>query len=365
MSTRNDNGTLHKPGLEAHPQEPRNIADKQCALGPVGVTEDEERMYEVLLDHPGASLTELAAAEEISRGKAKNVLHMLGLKGLVTHTPNRTHRYFPTPPDVALEVLITKQQEALQRVRIAASHLQEKARKAHELRTSGERLIEIVTGREAQAALFHQIQHGAKNEVIGFDRPPYVIAASANNKTEFESMKRGVQYRGIYGGGALELPHAAERIRACMEAGEDARVFQDVPLKLIAADRRIAMVPLDLQQLEDAALLVRSSSLLDALYELFEAIWRRATPISLASTGGLQAEQAATRASAKSEQLVSMLAAGLNDKVIAYQLGVSQRTLDRYIRDFMKNLDARTRFQAGWMAALRFSSAELTTAAND
>lgn len=353
-SSKPDQPGPDRPGRATVPPAPRVDGS---SLEAVGINPSEERLYEVLLEHPGAPVSAIATATGLSRSTVSAVLRSLEHKGIVTHTPDRQPRYFPTPPDVALEMLIAERQEALQRVRLAVSRFQEKARRGRDGRHADERatLIQIVRGREAQAAVFNHIQRAAREEVIGFDRPPYVIATSAVNKSEFETMRRGVRYRGVYGGGALELPDAAERIRACMEAGEEARVFRDVPLKLIAADRRVAMVPLDLARLEDAALLVRSSSLLDALYELFEAIWSRATPITLTRSGELDTAGNSALVSERLERLVPMLAAGLNDKTIAYQLGISQRTLDRYMREFMRGLDARTRFQAGWLAALRYS----------
>ena len=43
----------------------------------------------------------------------------------------------------------------------------------------------------------------------------------------------------------------------------------------------------------------------------------------------------------------------LNDKTIAHELDISIRTLDRRVVELLKGLDARTRFQAGWLAATR------------
>lgn len=331
-------------------------AAAERVLDAVGITETEERLYEVLLDQPGISLSDLIESIELSRRKVQSLLKALELKGLITHAPDCDQRYFPTPPDVAIEVLIARHQEALQQVRVKAARLRERARKAVS-RNPDERPIEIVRGKEAQAAIFSQIQRAARDEVIAFDRPPYVVATSEMNRPEFEAMSRGVRYRGIYGGKSVELPNAARRIRACVQAGEEARVFHTVPLKLVGADHRVAMLPLDLHHLEGAALLVRSSSLLDALYELFEATWVRAAPIYFAPSGALEfSESEAPGAAFDAERLVPLLAAGLNDKSIADQLGISPRTLDRRMKDFMQSMDARTRFQAGWMAALHLSS---------
>jgi ATP/maltotriose-dependent transcriptional regulator MalT len=315
------------------------------------VNAEEEGLYEALLEHPGASVTSLAELSHHSRRTVRRLLKALGLKGMVSHSPDRDSRYFPTPPDVAMDALIAKRMEELQNVRIASARLRQKARKNRNAGKTEERLVEIVTGREAQAAVFTQIQNGAQSELIAIDRPPYVVAPSGINQAEIEMMGRGVRCRGVYGRAALEIPDAIQRIETCVKAGEKARVFETVPLKLIGADHRVAMLPLDLRHLEDAALLVRECSLLDSLYELFETIWARATPIAF------RTERVANKkhpiAKRKFDRIIPLLASGLNDKRVADQLDVSTRTLDRHIKNIMLQLDAHTRFQAGWLAAFR------------
>src|SRR5699024_5291994 len=111
---------------------------------------------------------------------------------------------------------------------------------------------------------------------------------------------------------SLEFPNAVERVKGCIQLGEDARVFHSVSIKLIGADRRVAMLPLDFERLDGAALLVRRSSLLDALYELFESTWERATPISFATSGVMKDDDTSSRTGANSERLIVLLAAGLN-----------------------------------------------------
>jgi hypothetical protein len=53
------------------------------------------------------------------------------------------------------------------------------------------------------------------------------------------------------------------------------------------------------------------------------------------------------------EELIPLLAAGLNDKAIAHQLRISARTLMRRVVKLHSVLDAHSRFQAGWTLALR------------
>jgi DNA-binding CsgD family transcriptional regulator len=54
-----------------------------------------------------------------------------------------------------------------------------------------------------------------------------------------------------------------------------------------------------------------------------------------------------------SEELIHLLATGLNDKAIAHEAGISAATMTRRINDLMKSFDTRTRFQLGWRAALK------------
>jgi DNA-binding NarL/FixJ family response regulator len=94
-------------------------------------------------------------------------------------------------------------------------------------------------------------------------------------------------------------------------------------------------------------LLVRSSSLLEALCEVFELLWRNATPFPSS------AAEHAVAARRSSASLLSLLTSGLNDKAIELQLDMSHRTLARRISELMKELGATTRCQLGWLAAQR------------
>jgi AraC-like DNA-binding protein len=57
--------------------------------------------------------------------------------------------------------------------------------------------------------------------------------------------------------------------------------------------------------------------------------------------------------------LIPLLSAGLNDKAIAAELGISSATLNRRMSDLMKKTGTRTRFQLGWHVALDASFAHV------
>jgi sugar-specific transcriptional regulator TrmB len=324
--------------------------DDTEALLAVGLAHDEVDAYEALLIKPGSTASEIAATSGKSLRSVQRTLASLELHGLATRSLERHPRFIPTPPDIAIEALIAKRTDELQRARAAAVRLREKASTAQAVHED-DRIVELVTGRDAQARVFEQLQRGARRELLSIERPPYVIGANAPNEAQEQAMSRGVSYRNIIEADALQMPGKFDHVQRQMSAGEQTRVFTGLPLKLIIVDGRIAIIPLDITRATRSALLVRPSSLLDALCELFEILWTRATPLPV--IGKRTRADAHIAGSDDSDALIPLLAAGLKDKVIADQLGIAGRTLDRRLVDLLQTLNARTRFQAGWVAALR------------
>ncbi|WP_327137913.1 LuxR C-terminal-related transcriptional regulator [Streptomyces sp. NBC_01340] len=100
----------------------------------------------------------------------------------------------------------------------------------------------------------------------------------------------------------------------------------------------------------ETAALVYRSPLCEALVELFEASWRQATPVF-----GSEAQETEEQPdlSETDRALLDLLHAGLKDKSVARQPGLSERTLRRRITDLTPRLGATSRFQAGAQAVRR------------
>ncbi|WP_329244687.1 LuxR C-terminal-related transcriptional regulator [Actinoallomurus sp. NBC_01490] len=118
-------------------------------------------------------------------------------------------------------------------------------------------------------------------------------------------------------------------------------------MKLAIFDRHTAILPLSSDtDASQTSVIVRRSALLDALIMFFELMWQRATPIG----DGVRLEPG-DRADDLSV-IVAMLAAGLTDQAIMRQLDISTRTMRRRMASVYQRLNAGTRFQAGYNAAL-------------
>ncbi len=324
----------------------------ESPLSVLGVSLEEQQAYEFLLAHPGSTAPDVAREARWSARRAAHILKALETKGMANCFPERTPRYLPTPPEMALDLLTTRKQEELQRARVIAQRWQSKARQAR----IDERPVEIITGREAISHMFQHMHRTAHREILCLERAPYVNSPTFGySNVQQQAMGRGVVLRNIIDPSILDVPGKAESLRREVEEGENTRVLVNLPMKMVIADHRTALIPLTLEQVSDIALLLRPSLLLDALCELFEILWERATPFGTASVAVQISDK--VRRSIDMDRLVSLLAAGMNDKSISQELDISARTLERRLLELTRQLGARTRFQAGWQAALRTVSA--------
>ncbi|GLY69300.1 helix-turn-helix domain-containing protein [Amycolatopsis taiwanensis] len=318
-------------------------------LSEVGVSADDERVYRDLLHQPRATLSELAAHTGRTTVSLRRTFSRLEELGLVSRLAGRPVRFLPTRPDVAVAALISRREEALAKARLGALALLAEVPSAEH--RAPEELVELVQGRTAVAQRFTQLQQAATDELLVLDRPPYAQDPAEQNTGELERLERGVRVRGIYAVSALEIPGKLRLAQEAVAAGEEARISPDVPMKLAIVDRQSAILPLTTEApaIADSAVIIHSSTLLDALVALFEILWRSALPLPARSVEAIAADPA----NPPDPALFTLLAAGLKDEAAARQLGVSLRTVHRRVSELMDELGARTRFQAGLLAARR------------
>jgi DNA-binding MarR family transcriptional regulator len=328
---------------------PLNVESRPFQI--LGIGEAEEQAYRWLLAHAGATVHELASALKVTVHRAQHLLDAIEARGLATHSPERPRRYLPGSPDMAIEALILHHHRELQRARVAAQEL--RAAGSHHDGGS-EEIVELITSHEAEWQAFEQMQRSARSEVLFFVRPPMRLQRLRVDD-DFETPRRmlaaGVSYRCLIEAEFLRMPGAAARVQSDLRSGEQIRVLSHLPFKFVLVDRRIALVPLDQKSTGGSALLVRASALIDAFYALFEILWQRAAPISF--TRNVPSIAIGENSTDEMDELVALLAMGINDKAVASELHCSARTLNRRIGEMMEKLDARSRFQAGWLAAFR------------
>ncbi|MFD4672584.1 helix-turn-helix domain-containing protein [Lentzea sp. NPDC058450] len=320
-------------------------------LAVLGLSADEERVYEALVAQPGS--TAAALSDHLST-PVQRTLTALAAKHLVSCS-GRPSRYVAAPPDIAINQLVQLRERELSAARAKVHSLSEVHRSAH--RTSPELVIEQLTDRETIAAAVAHLESEARHQVRVFDTPPYYESPGGEGAARFtqEQITRhqndGVTHRVIYSLDAVNWPRKLETdILPAVQGGELARTRRSLPIKLIIRDDQDALIPFDLSRSGlQVAYLVRRSPLLTALEALFEGEWAQAAPLDVAAPdpGNSTLPDDETRA------LLTMMMAGLTDTAIARANGWSTRTTYRRLQRLMNELGASSRFQAGSLAERR------------
>lgn len=319
-------------------------------LEALGLSSVEEHVYELLLTRGRMSHAEVVAEGPAKPKVQARALEALVAKGLVRRLAGPEQEFVVAPPEYAIEVLIAQRMSALQAVRASTAELAARARSVTPGVDPGE-LVEIVSGEGSVRQLFLQVISSAQEEIAVFDRPPYAVDVNETMGEQAVRMSSGLRLRTVFDRSLLDDPAHVRRIIDGAEAGEDARVAQ-VPLKLALIDREWAMLPLlhAAGRTPEAVVIVRHSVLLDSLLALFESVWEHA--VEIRPQGGELVEVSGA-SEAEFRQLANLLATGMTDVAIAHQLGVSQRTVRRRIKDLMDELRADSRFLAGVRASER------------
>ncbi|SIR09345.1 helix-turn-helix transcriptional regulator [Micromonospora avicenniae] len=331
----------------------------------VGVSEAEEHVYEALTRRRQATAGDLLGDVALSRAQLTRTLGRLVDRGLASRLSGRPTRYAATPPDQVATVLIAERERDLLRLRTHADQLAKELRQHDGTGRHPAELVEVIEGPANLRATLVRLQREARVQIRGLDRPPYLDnPVSGNTEEAHQLANRGLTYRVIYDRSALAIPGRMAEIWRGIQSGERARVASNVPMKMMLSDNRLALIPVMTGgQLADAAYLVHPSSLLDAVCELFEALWERAVAINRAVVNRsgadhpdaveLIAESHPGQLSDRDTELIGLLAGGATDERIARTLGWSVRTVHRHVHRLMTMVGAETRFQAGMEAVRR------------
>ncbi|MFF3873131.1 helix-turn-helix domain-containing protein [Streptomyces sp. NPDC001978] len=328
-------------------------------LEAAGVSHVQESVYRLLVTTGRATVADIVQRTALPHGETVRVLDALTAMGLASHTDGTPRVYRAVPPDVALLPRIKSGADALDLARVEAARLIETYQDTMRRHNAGQ-LLEVITGAEALRQHLRQIQTNARDEMLWFCKAQYVAMPSGTNTEEFEALARGVRYRVLYEKPFFDDEGTVENVVAGVRAGETARAVPHLPLRLAVADRSVAIFPLvpggpNGSPDEPTTALVRDSNLLSALIALFESYWDDAVPLNVDDTGALETDETDPSAplSPADRKILSLLVAGVADKAIASQMGLSRRTVQRHIQRMMERAGAGTRMQLAWQAARR------------
>ncbi|MBG0851558.1 helix-turn-helix transcriptional regulator [Streptomyces spinoverrucosus] len=316
-------------------------------LAAIGLDGTHESAYRALVAVGAADVSDLARRLTLGEHDTERALRRLERHGLAAQSSARPGRWVAAPPGVALGALLTQRRHELEQAELAAALLAEEYRAAA-AEPAVHDLVEVVIGAAAVTQRFLQLQLGATDEVCALVTGTPVAVTGEENHAEEQAAARGVRYRVVVERAVLDQPDGVTELGAALGRGEEVRVVDQVPTKLVVADRALALVPLTSPTAEPAALVVHASGLLELLAGLFESVWREALPLRLGDTG--VTEQGPEGPDGTDLEILSLLLAGLTDASVARQLDLGLRTVQRRAKRLMELTGVTTRLQLGWHA---------------
>ena len=90
-----------------------------------------------------------------------------------------------------------------------------------------------------------EARHEVCSLVPSMSRPEIITHEDNLEAAEREAMKRGVTMRAVVERGVLEGPGAVASVGGFVRDGQQIAVVEKLPIKLVLADQRVALLPLD------------------------------------------------------------------------------------------------------------------------
>ncbi|HEU0237016.1 MAG TPA: helix-turn-helix domain-containing protein [Candidatus Limnocylindrales bacterium] len=245
----------------------------------LGLTSYEARAYAALIRRDAFTAAQVARQAELPRQRIYDVLGSLVKKGLASARPGTQVKYTAIAPELAIERLVTTQRDALAELEREAAQIVEaltpefEAGRAH---TDPLEYIEVLRDTAAINRRFTELQHQVQREILVFTKPPYAKPPQEN--VEGIEVTRTHDARSVYELSVFDDPVTADGVRRFIEAGEQARFVERLPLKLVIIDETIVMFGMEDPVASSEALtivVVEHPSLAQVLKIAFDAVWDR------------------------------------------------------------------------------------------
>lgn len=216
--------------------------------------------------------------------------------------------------------------------------------------------LEMITDQDALRDLLQGFSASAECEILtchpGGGRPAEILAEAVLRDEAL--LTRGVRLRTIYQHTARYSPPTAAYVERVTALGSQVRTVGDGLMRMILVDRHTGLM--EVQGDSKAALLVREPNVVHFMVQTFERSWSAAEPF----TTTIGPDQARSISEELRQTIVRLLAEGMEDKIIARRLGMSERTCQRHIAEIMRAVGAKSRFQAGYLLSAAIAPAPLT-----
>ncbi|MFD0569507.1 LuxR C-terminal-related transcriptional regulator [Kitasatospora gansuensis] len=179
----------------------------------------------------------------------------------------------------------------------------------------------------------------------GGPRPAFVLASARDSNSRM--LERGVRIRTIYQHTARGDLATKSYVRDVTALGAEFRTADELVDRVLIYDRETVVLARHTgSEGTPTAAIVRESTLVGFVCKVFEYIWDGAQPFNP------ETAKAEAITDDLKQSVLRLMAKGYKDEMVARRLGMSVRTCRRHISEITEELEATSRFQAGFNVAM-------------
>ncbi len=260
-------------------------------LQKLGLSKRESEVYIALLTKKEFTAPEIGKITSVSRNKSYEVLQSLVKKNLCTEKfKNGTKVFSGIKPDIALQNIISIHENELKEKKELTAQFSKELMKLHAANKNSSGpldYIEVFTDIGQVKDRWESIERNTKKELLVFTKPPYSVSLEDTLEVAEEVKKNKIVIKSIYEYKTLqsieEATNLLKMIDIYKKMGEEARIIEELPMKLAISDLTTTVFVLDdkiSMQSGMTTMIVEHSGFATALEKVFEGYWKEALQIN-------------------------------------------------------------------------------------
>jgi DNA-binding CsgD family transcriptional regulator len=314
----------------------------------------EVALYRALLLAPGRSLTDIAADMDRPLGDLDKPAAALLDMGLVRTRPDDA--LVPISPMLAEATVLGAEDLELGARRASVEARRNAIRSLVPDWNSAlssevqEAAVDVISDQSAIANVLMHYADRCQNELLSVapGRLPTTRIDGRTRIANIYSLRRGIKTRALYQHSALRDRATRAYLNELAENGAKIRFATSVPGRSLVVDRDVALLPIPTNEAGRYGLaVVKEPNVISWVVATFEQLWAEASALE----DVIHHQREETELDQTRAAILRLMAEGEKDEAISRRLSISVRTCRRHIADYMAQVGATSRFQAGVIAA--------------
>lgn len=246
----------------------------------LGLPVREAKVYTTLFQKREFTAVEIQQLTDIPSTKVYDVLRQLIGKGMCKEKKVGRHKKYEAVNPETVFSQIQDDFEEKKNIAKSASTILSSIFEEREEEDNPLDYIEVLKDKNQIHSRWVEYQRNVKKEILAFTKAPYTHSSFNDNiDDEFNALRKGVTIRSIYEYKDMTDKDRETIISSWIASGEEARIVEELPVKMAIFDERITMISLnDPISLKPSltTMIVNHPSFAKTMKYIFNSIWEKA-----------------------------------------------------------------------------------------